>query len=838
MGGVAMGVRPSLLGELCALALLLGATAGAQAQGCPEGQRPSLGWCCPGDSMWDRRYRQCVPDPRRRCSAGELSQCVTVGEHYVGAGDHAQAAIYHRKACTGGELAGCVALGYMAHRGQGRARNDQAAQAHFERACKGGHAAGCTGLAELTIATGKGSDGAGRGQLDASCQQGEPRACSLSALARLELGESIEASQAATVEQACAGGAPLACTAQGRMLTAGGDRTQRARALELHDRACRGGEAVACLHQGELLAEGPTDADIGKARAPLQRACAGGIGRACASLAELFATGKGGAQDGSRAREHHRQACDLGLETSCLRFAELSVAADGSTRDAAAVRAVYERGCNGGSAPMCVRLAAFLLDGDGGGREVARARVVLRKTCEGGQPEACRMLADSFGWEASRARGVEATRGYGFAVQLLTRACALRDAAACTDMGLLHMVGGNGVRRDFGVARRSFERACGLGHADGCMYAGRQALYGHGRARDDAEATAQLAKACSMGAMAACGDAEQTPAVELYPAPYAPGAEVPPRHREAGFDTSRPQARDVERAPPPGGKRTVAAARPALPRAKAPGSDAGATPATGGGLGTALRVAFADNGDQLVAAAVLGQQLDIGKRFSLELQLPVVAGNHIHQDELGMRAREDGGVRTGNVRLGLNHRSGGGDSIVISRAGLVLPSAIATRGDADPVEAIESDEPLELARPSLKMASAAWGLREHALWAYDASGITAGFEHRGREDLLRWSLEVGVATLMPVRDRANAELTADIYGELGVAVGPVVLAAGLGAAFLSDEETGLATLEPSVQHVTAAGQRVFAKGVFVLEPTDVEAGIEPPGWALQLGARF
>jgi hypothetical protein len=109
---------------------------------------------------------------------------------------------------------------------------------------------------------------------------------------------------------------------------------------------------------------------------------------------------------------------------------------------------------------------------------------------------------------------------------------------------------------------------------------------------------------------------------------------------------------------------------------------------------------------------------------------------------------------------------------------------------------------------------------------------------RGRADMLRYAAEVGMAALAPVRERDTGEFATAAYGELGLALGRAVFALGVGAGYADEDDAGMVTLEPSLQHVTAGSERAFVKLVIALVRSDVTAQTPTPDWSVQLGARF
>ena len=82
------------------------------------------------------------------------------------------------------------------------------------------------------------------------------------------------------------------------------------------------------------------------------------------------------------------------------------------------------------------------------------------------------------------------------------RVCDARTAPACTSRALDLWASGGAPM----IARASalFDRACTLGDAQGCHFAGRLALDGHGIPRDPARGLALLEKGCDGGVLMSC----------------------------------------------------------------------------------------------------------------------------------------------------------------------------------------------------------------------------------------------------------------------------------------------------------------------------------------------
>lgn len=83
------------------------------------------------------------------------------------------------------------------------------------------------------------------------------------------------------------------------------------------------------------------------------------------------------------------------------------------------------------------------------------------------------------------------------------KACDRGVAAACTNLGLLHL-NGEGVAKDESRATALFDKSCAAGNAQACSLLGGQYLMGRGTAKDVTKSIAYYNKACDAGWANAC----------------------------------------------------------------------------------------------------------------------------------------------------------------------------------------------------------------------------------------------------------------------------------------------------------------------------------------------
>ena len=91
------------------------------------------------------------------------------------------------------------------------------------------------------------------------------------------------------------------------------------------------------------------------------------------------------------------------------------------------------------------------------------------------------------------------------ASNLYAKACSLKFAPACNNLGVKYQYGENGVRIDKSYATELYEQACNLGDKEyGCTNAGIMYKYGDGVFRDKTKAFELLKKGCIAGSEKAC----------------------------------------------------------------------------------------------------------------------------------------------------------------------------------------------------------------------------------------------------------------------------------------------------------------------------------------------
>lgn len=137
-------------------------------------------------------------------------------------------------------------------------------------------------------------------------------------------------------------------------------------------------------------------------------------------------------------------------------------------RDYARAAVLYHQGCEDAVTPEdmmpCHFLGSAYSEGRGVPMDPARAAQLYRRACSNGNGSGCNNLGSLF--QEGR---VNAVREPARAAFLYQRACLLGNPSGCNNLAIL-LAGGNGVKRDEGLAKQLLERACALGHTEACAY--------------------------------------------------------------------------------------------------------------------------------------------------------------------------------------------------------------------------------------------------------------------------------------------------------------------------------------------------------------------------------
>jgi TPR repeat protein len=228
----------------------------------------------------------------------------------------------------------------------------------------------------------------------------------------------------------------------------------------LYRRSCDLGSALGCNELAILLIDDP-----GQALPLLERACSLGLPRGCANLGVQLLYGGQDAPT-ERALELLTQSCNQSDEYGCFELANALY--DGAKQQGKSgftrAYALYQQACKLGSMDACCSEGWMLRNAEGTSKDTRRARELFRVACEQKTYAGCAAL----GYELLDAANNAAEQAEG--TRLLTLACEHDDAFGCFSLGaaMLEQAGPPGVD----AALALLKRACSLGSANGCGYAG------------------------------------------------------------------------------------------------------------------------------------------------------------------------------------------------------------------------------------------------------------------------------------------------------------------------------------------------------------------------------
>jgi len=192
--------------------------------------------------------------------------------------------------------------------------------------------------------------------------------------------------------------------------------------------------------------------------------------------------------------------CRVDYDRGCASLATYFGVTTTGEAHAAAIN-FYNRACNSGDADACAAASDYFLTGRANIADPERARDTLYRACDLGRLDSCQGLAEFF------ARGVGGDADLERALELNDVSCpsvATKDADTCVaaaNFVLLNMEAGP----DRAARVRTFtERACAIGHANGCAWHADNLEYGIGGDVDAANANRARRKACRFGHEASC----------------------------------------------------------------------------------------------------------------------------------------------------------------------------------------------------------------------------------------------------------------------------------------------------------------------------------------------
>jgi len=750
---------------------------------------------CDGATLWDARVGRCAEDPRLRCAAGDLTQCLVVAEHYrdptSADRDLRLATTYYERACAGGEHAACGVLGTMALFGEGQPRDLERAGRFLTRACDGKHITSCTRLGEVALAIRQNPRAMTLWTL--ACDLGDVRGCTW-VTDRTRTG----AERCDALSAGCTGESTLACALLSVRVAADECTWEAEHRLQRTAWACEAGEPEACVQWARLLEQTGSNSDSNP-RARLTWACEAGHVGACTTLAAWLDAGTMGPRSAPLSERYAKQACDEGSLESCVRMANHLIVRSRSTEHSARIASALNRGCDAAIPTACRVLGDAALKGRGviANRELAERAFVAG--CTQNDPVSCERAADVFGYRAAQAED-ESDRKHDWAraAEALGHACRLNRPRACVRFGLLTL---HGFTENARAAHEAMLTGCSQGAPDGCLYAGRQLAAGHGIEADRARALALLQQACTAGSVLACGDFEddtlttKLDAGPAFPMPYGAGVVVPAEHRVAPARTE-----------------TVASNVPINPTGEA--STDGAPIAAPEVVPTAvpdddfelgLDVGFSGTSGGHAARLVGTAHARFNATNTLTLDVPLlVADADLHAvDAVGEppRSANASTFRFGNVTLGGRYTESRPWGVWHAGLGLVVPTAVAPDVGEEEMPTLER----ELATRAYQLALAVDGLRSAWRFRPNMSGAVAHIEARNTDARLLLQGSAHLAALMPLRGELNADVVLQLEGTAGMRIGPALLGVRSSLVALADDEIAAISVAAIAAATDASG---------------------------------
>ncbi|CAN5799486.1 hypothetical protein BH11MYX3_BH11MYX3_29930 [soil metagenome] len=298
----------------------------------------------------------------------------------------------------------------------------------FEQQCAAGTAASCLGHGKQLIK--RGDTAGGTAKVEHACELGSGDACLYLAV------RAKPAKAMPLLEQACKQTNAHAC----ELVAVKIEKSEPARAAELHRTACAGDDAIGCVRSGEhsraagdkagaftdfadacdlLLGSHATGNDVAicdaagtlatddvRARDLFQRACDAGVALGCEHLGEAIARGRGGVRDWGAGLAMVADGCKRARDRTCKPLVELRKAPPAWE---CATEEACNRHCDEELWPACRRLAEI---------SDPNNQHLYELACTGGDPSAC-------------TRGGDLSDDFAEALPYYRKGCALRDATSC-----------------------------------------------------------------------------------------------------------------------------------------------------------------------------------------------------------------------------------------------------------------------------------------------------------------------------------------------------------------------------------------------------------------------
>ncbi|MBX3160100.1 MAG: sel1 repeat family protein [Deltaproteobacteria bacterium] len=297
----------------------------------------------------------------------------------------------------------------------------------------------------------------------------------------------------ALAKRGCDAGEAHACMLLGYHYQDGlGVAWSPALAVEAYAKGCTKGFGVACYNlsgmylgaHGVMLDKAKGERFGTLANQHWATACKSGDPRWCANHGFALAT----AGDLPGARKAHLRACEHGTRVGCVQAARLGY--ELKALDATAYLAELDRQCKAGEGTGCTLAGQTLYAGDAAIKaDRTRGLAQLARGCELGDRMGC-MFA---GYELSASDPAKS-------VAYLNMACDRAASLGCVELSRLHA-----AKKQEPESVAYAVRACRMGNAEACRYAGLSHSLGKGVAKSDREAVGFFTEGCRMADMTSCG---------------------------------------------------------------------------------------------------------------------------------------------------------------------------------------------------------------------------------------------------------------------------------------------------------------------------------------------
>lgn len=428
-----------------------------------------------------------------------------------GVTDHKKAVRWYKAACTHGNRVACYSLAARHYYGNGTTKDMREAVRLYQRSCDQGYGAACTRLGLFYQRGLKGNgyelspDTARAYRLFlVGCVRRHGEACYWVAYA-LEYGKAglrkkpnLRRARIYYL-RACRYDSGLGCSRLGYLYEHGrGGARNPQLAVTNYRTGCRLHSWSACQRLGYAYYRGLTgQKDLIAAADAFTTACKYGASRPCDWIDRLYKTAGATEAQRKRALGALQSACSGSSpnERACYNLA-LLFANGGYIANKKPHRAfnLFNEACTRNYQNACVQLGHMYRRGIGVTADPERAKKLFRSQCNGNAPASCAWLGVQL-WAEGK---------YAKAVPLFKRACDVKNAVACNELGVAYYTA-RGTTWNILAAKHAFERGCELSLPRACANMGVLYEYGVVVKPDPAKALENYDRGCTPGDSSGCG---------------------------------------------------------------------------------------------------------------------------------------------------------------------------------------------------------------------------------------------------------------------------------------------------------------------------------------------